>query len=109
MNTYWLKKLRGEANRKIQACFDNGHIKIIKKLENDKYEDLTYLDSYCKNPTYMWDGGYSYRMVQIKPNDINSVKDYLMIGRRLYILDRLRYLKNIRKNQYIQEILNKLN
>jgi len=57
----------------------------------------------------MWDGGYSYRMVQIKPDDIDSVKDYLMIGRRLYILDRLRYLKNTRKNQYIQETLNKLN
>ena len=33
MNIYWLKKLRKEANRKIQACFDNGYIKIIKKLE----------------------------------------------------------------------------
>lgn len=109
MNIYWLKKLRREANRKIQACFDNGYIKIIKKLENGKHEDLTYLDSYYKNPTYMWDGGYSYRMVQIKPDDIDSVKDYLMIGRRLYILDRLRYLKNTRKNQYIQETLNKLN
>jgi hypothetical protein len=109
MNIYWLKKLRGEANRKIQACFDNGYIKIIKKLDNDKHEDLTCSDGYYRNPTYMWNGGYSYSRVQIKPDDIDSVKDYLMIGRRLYILDRLRYLKNTRKNQYIQETLNKLN
>lgn len=109
MNTYWLKKLRKEANEKIQANLSDDKVVIAKKDNKNSDSYLTCFTNYSDHKEYRWNGGYSYRLVEIKANDIKTIKKYLAIGRRLYILNRLKPLQETRKKQHLQEILNNIN